>query len=352
MSSRTHFAIAVVTTTAILAVGIALRQRTPATDNTPTAQPPVSVRTAHVRDLTSATFTVTAPGTVASESEAAIVASVTGTITYVGAELSANVTNGQTLFRIDATGPGGNTDLEAARIQVDSAAKAYDDARRADEKTDSLTSKNTRDRARNAKELAELAYQDVLNRRIVTSPIGGTLTAKNVTVGDTVAPGTPLGTVSRGARIVRFYVSDDDRPTLSRGQTVTVQHAAGDTDTLEATITRIASVADPASRRFLIEATGNGMSLASLAPGTIVTVTTTVTRAAENGDLLVPITALSQDASGAAVFTLAGDTVTRRIVTIRTIYGDYARITGPGTADDVVVEGARLLHDGQTVTRR
>lgn len=317
------------------------------TATTPTEKKPVIVQTALASTRQSVALDIATAGTVESESEAKLVAEVSGTVTAAAFDLGKSVWTGQTLVRIYET--GGNTDVQTAALALANAKKQYSYTKRQDSRDENLASENTKDQAKNDRAIAELNYQAAVKKRNVRSPISGTVTAKYVSVGDTVTAGSPLATVSRGAKIIRFYVNESQYSLLSFGQSVSLSTQAID-GVLTAKIARIAPSADPESRRFLVEATGTASDLAKLASGSVVNVTMQATKTSVADNYFVPLAALSLGQNDSAVLLAVNGTVKRQVVTVKNIQGELAEISGIAPSDQVILTNVKRLRDGDAIT--
>lgn len=313
----------------------------------PTEKKPVAVQTALASTRQSVALDIATAGTVESESEAKIVAEVTGTVTTANFELGKNVWTGQTLVRIYET--GGNTDVQTAALMLANAKKEYSYTKRQDDRDENIASEKTKDQAKNDRAIAELNYQAAVNKRNVRSPIGGTVTAKYVSVGDTVTSGSPLATVSRGAKIIRFYVNESQYSLLTVGQSVSLSSQAID-GILTAKIARIAPSAESESRRFLVEATGSVGDLAKLTNGSVVNVTLQATKTAAADSYFVPLTTLSLGQNDSAVLLAVNGKVKRQVVTVKNIQGELAEVSGIATGDQIIMTNVKKLRDGDSIT--
>lgn len=313
----------------------------------PTEKKPVSVQTALASTRQSITLDIATPGTVESESEAKLVAEVSGTVTAAAFDLGKSVWTGQTLVRIYET--GGNIDVQTAALALANAKKQYSYTKRQDDRDENIASENTKDQAKNDRAIAELNYQAAVNKRNVRSPISGTVTAKYVSVGDTVTAGSPLAAVSKGAKVIRFYVNESQYSLLAVGQNVSLSSQAIDGE-LSAKIARIAPSAESESRRFLVEATGTVGDLAKLASGSVVNVTLQATKTSSTNSYFVPLTALSLGQNDSAVLLVSEGKAKRQVVTVKNIQGELAEISGLNPVDQIILTNVKRLRDGDTIT--
>lgn len=361
MKKRFAIIIAIVVLAAIGAAVFATKRSSAPTDSQPIEKAVPQVSAKSVSSLRAVSTDFSAAGTVRSESEAALVAGISGTIVSAPIELGRFVGTGQTLFRIDTPGSsvapeGGSqsSSLQIAELTLKNAEKAFREAKRADDREETTTSETAKDQARNSRDMAAISYQALLDQYVVKSPIAGTVTIKNVSVGDTVSAGDALATVSRGKKIVRFYVNDSEQPLLSVGQPISFSKNASGKDALSGRVVRISPIADAASRRFLVEAESQADGFARFPSGTVVSVFVSVSRRSASDTFFLPLSALSQDQDGSAIFVFDHGQAKRIATDIRDIQGELVELSSAGLADDalVITTDIKRLKDGDTVTIR
>ncbi len=318
---------------------------------------PLAVSASRVSEQHTVAFDFSAAGTVEHESEAHLSASTSGTIVFVGSDLGRMVGVGQTLFRIDAPGSSipsnqgfRSSELESAALSLANAKKSYQLAKHDDDRDETTASEIAKDQARNDRDIAALTYQAILDRHIIKSPIAGSMTERFVAPGDTVSAGTPLGTISRGKKLVRFSVNDTERVLLSLGQALTFSKTFDGKNALSGRIVRISPIADTASRRFLIEAESSEDNFKHIASGSIVTVSVSVSKQAGPGNFFLPLSAVSQDQDGSAVFIYEDGLTRRRTVTLISIDGEIVELSGLDPDTRVITTGVKRLKEGDAVT--
>lgn len=318
---------------------------------------PLKVSVSRVSDQQSITFDFSAAGTVERESEATLSAAIDGTVIFVGSDLGRAVGAGQTLFKLDASGSSiaskkgfQSSDLQSAALTLANAKKDYQLAKYNDDQEETTASENAKDQARNDRDIAALAYQAELDKHIINSPISGSMTARFVSWGDTVSVGTPLATISRGKKIIRFSVNDTERALLSIGQTLSFSKTSDGKNALSGRIVRISPVADTASRRFLIEAESTDKAFDAIASGSIVTVSVSVSKQAVSGNFFLPLSSVSQDQDGTAVFIYQDGQVKRQPVTLVNIDGEIVELSGLDTDALIITTNVKRLKENDAVT--
>ncbi len=358
---KKHFTI-IIALVIIASIGTTLlvlkRSDTPA-DPQPAEKALPVVDIENVSSLRAISSDFSATGTIRNESEAAIVASVSGTIVSAPLELGRFVGTGQTLFRIDTPGSGiapesgfQSSGLQIAELALKNAEKDYQEAKRSDDNEETMASETAKDQARNSRDMAKISYQALLDQYIVKSPITGTIAVKNVSVGDTVSVGDALATVSRGKKIVRFYVNDSEQALLSIGHPISFSKDISGKNALPGKIVRISPIADTDSRRFLIEAESQADEFSRLSSGTVVSIFVFVSRHSASDTFFLPLSALSQDQDGSAIFIFDNGRSKRTPAEIRDIQGEFVELSSAGFADDtfIITTDIKRLKDGDAVT--
>jgi membrane fusion protein, multidrug efflux system len=202
-------------------------------------------------------------GTIAADREAQVRAEVAGQVLQVMGERGQAVRAGQPLARLDDSAI-----LDAslsARSAVASAQAAFETARRNADRVQSLASAGAvaeRDveAARNGVSAAQAQLagaraqqaqaEKVLARTVVRAPISGVISARPVSAGDVVQPGTPLFTViDPGSMRLEGSVPAAQLAALRPGAPVRFTVTGYPGRTFEGTIQRISPAADPATRQ-------------------------------------------------------------------------------------------------------
>lgn len=347
-----------------LAVSLGIIVYLSASDTSSTEDPdgkdaptPLMVSTSRVSEQRSITLDFSAAGTIEYESEADLSAAISGTIVFAGSDLGHAVSIGQPLFKIDAPGSSipsdqgfRSSELESAALSLANAKKSYQLAKHNDDRDRTTASEIAKDQARNNRDIAELAYQAILDQHIVRSPIAGRMTARFVTSGDTVSAGTPLAIVSQGKKLIRFSVNDAEHALLSLGQPLSFSKTSDGKNALPGRIIRISPIADTASRRFLIEAESSDAAFKDIASGSIVTVSISVSKQAGPENFFLPLSAVSQDQDGSAVFAYQDGQARRRSVSLISIDGEIVELSGLDDDVRIIMTGVKRLKDGDSVS--
>jgi membrane fusion protein, multidrug efflux system len=205
-------------------------------------------------------------------------------------------------------------------------------------------------RAKAALNEARLALADTTLR----APFSGVILSRTVEQGAFVTPRTPGFVIADDSRMkIAFGVPDTLLPSLHAGDAATVEVPSLNRS-FAASVSRIASAADPRSRVFEVEVIiPNQEQVLKVGLGATVVLDPS---AAQQKGFRVPLRALvrgAQPNSDVAVYTVEtanGRTVVHaRDLQVLRVVGDDALVLGLKPDQNIVTLGASLLHDGDTV---
>jgi RND family efflux transporter MFP subunit len=268
------------------------------------------------------------------------------------------VTRGQELARLDDVDAALQTELaaaedEAARVdhrralaEVGRSRTLFAEGHIAQAALDRAVSAEAEAAARverAARSLA-LARNGLAYTRLVADA-DGVVTATPGEVGQVVAAGTPVVAVAQGGSVdVVFALPETDRDLLVAGRAQATLW--GDEGKAHPLILRdIAPDVDPVGRTYRVR-----MALEAPDAAFGRTVTVTVTTGAEAPVAAVPLAAVLDDGTGAAVWRVQGDRVERVAVEVVSVTGALARIRGALAEGDVIVSlGAHKVDPGRPV---
>ena len=333
------------------------RSQNTITEVSPPERTPLRVHTERIAERETVHLDFSSAGTIGYESEAVLTAQVAGTIVSAPLEINRRVTPGQLLFKIDETGSAiasqegfQSADIQQAKLRLENAEKDYTEAKHNDDRDDTTASEVAKNQARNNRDIASLTYKALLDKRLVKSPITGILTIKNGNLHDTVTAGTPLAVVSNGRKIIRLYVSDNERPLLTPGQTISFSQDIAGIERLSGTILRVSQSADAATRRFLVEAESSDPRFRDVPAGSIVTIFATLKKTARAGNFFLPLSALLREQNGSALFLYEDGKAKRVPVTLVTIIGETVELSGIADRESLVVmTDVKQIKDGDAL---
>lgn len=208
---------------------------------------------------------------------------------------------------------------------------------------------------------AQARYQNAkaaLADATLTSPIDGVVLAKEVEVGELVAPGTVAFTIADiGSVKVKFGVPDTVLSRIEMGATERITTDAYPGETFEGRVTLISPSADPNSRVFEVHLTIDNAD-GRLKVGSVASLAIAAARdAAQAKEPLVPISAIvrsPRDPAKFAVFVVerrGGKPFAKaRDVEVADYLGRSVPIKqGLTEGEEIVVQGAKLISDGEEV---
>ncbi|MDR3582886.1 MAG: efflux RND transporter periplasmic adaptor subunit [Candidatus Pacebacteria bacterium] len=324
--------------------------------------------------------TLTYPATVASDQEITVTAKAAGNASEVPFSLGDQVSAGSLLARIDDTGNTlgqGYEDFQSSQVQETQFSKEqaaeqlsldkknYKDLKKAyDQEQNNSTlaktvSKAQVDAAQKQIDIDNLklsglrvSLKSTLDDHIITSPIAGFIIGKSVSVGDSVNVGQTLATISQTKNVkLQFFVDPDHLAEFPQGQIVSVVSDGG--QNITASVKNISPVADPATKRFLLEAYPQSQIPVGplLAPGTLATVTLETTRhPSVSGDFLLPLSAITVGQNNSYLFIDSDGKAKKIDAAIVSVEGEAAEIKAdiPSNAK-IILNGSRLVQDGDPV---
>lgn len=325
-------------------------------ENAPATSRAVSVTIETAGSRKQSKETMPFSGTISSEGSAEIVAGSVGTVTVSRPAIGDRVTEGTVLAVIDDRSGSGeeylgfrSQDVREAGLSVDRAKKTYREAKRDDERDETHDSELAKDLARNDLLLAEARLRSMIDSRTVRSPITGIITAKDISVGETVSSGSPLFTIEKSGakRIARFFVDENERKLLRPGMPVRIAEEPGATDSSDGKVLRISSATDTGSRRFPVEAEISDV----FASGTVVSVSVDIIRTAGAGNMFLPLSAIAFGQDGETIFVAENGHAKSVPVSVVRIEGELAEISAPiGDDAEIIIGNAKRVRDGSMIS--
>jgi multidrug efflux pump subunit AcrA (membrane-fusion protein) len=188
------------------------------------------------------------------------------------------------------------------------------------------------------------AAQANLEKTIMRSPISGQVAVLRVSVGEYLAPSTPVARVTGGRGLeISVFVGERDRDRFSVGAPVVIDgYATG-------TVINIAPAIDPLTQKVEVKVATDDARLVngdtvSLKLDTATTTVETMKR------IEVPITAIKFTDTAGSIFVVENDKLVARPVSVGDINGSLVTITeGLDTTTEFVID-VRGKAEGETVT--
>lgn len=304
---------------------------------------PVEIAKAERRSI-AASYMGTAPLEARGESQ--VVAKTSGIALAVLTDVGQQVRAGQVLVRIDRD--RANLQVAQSEAQVRKLEANY---RRATQlATQQMVSANDVDQLRYDLENARAAYRLAkleLSYGAVTAPISGVIAARNIKVGNLVQINTPIFTIVDTSRLeATLNAPEREIEVLKAGQAVQLTVDALPGKTFEGRIDRVSPVVDAGSGTFRVVCAfaGDGM----LQPGMFGRIRINYDQRADA--LAIPRTALLDDGSAPAVYTVRAGKAVRTEVKLGYVDGQWVEVRdGLRAGDAVVVAGKAALREGSAV---
>lgn len=318
------------------------------------ASPARSVRTLPVGTAV-LTEEIRAVGFLAPQDEARLSFKLGGVVESIAVEEGQPIRRGQLLARLRST----EADSAVAQVR-EAAAKAGRDLARGEQLyADGVATRENLDDLKTAANVAAAQLRSAeFNASFtrIVAPSEGVVLQKLAEPDELVAPGQPVLVVggTRQGWVVKVGVADREVVQLQAGLPAKLRIDAFPDRDFVGTIRTVARSADPATSTFQVEVT-LAESLPGFARGMVATVI--LPRRPDDAaiaTLVLPNTALLEAGTDtAAVMVLRGDKVQRRQVRLGRIVDDRVEILdGLQAGEQVVVEGAAFVSDGDRVTTR
>lgn len=284
-------------------------------------------------------------GTVQAKLRSVIEAKVSGKISEMRVVPGQKVKRGESLANVEAQEVQSRLDQAlAVRQQAGGDMKRF--AALLEQK---ILSQSEYDAAQSKFRIAESGVKEaetMLGYTKVTAPFDGTVTRKHADVGDMAAPGKPLLEMEDSTALrLEADVPEAVVGKLALGDKLPVRIAALEAE-LSGVITEISPTANSGSRTFLVKL--DLPATASLRAGQFGRVAMPV---GEAFTLRVPVAAVVQRGQMEIVFVVAGQHAQLRLVKTGKHIGDEVElVSGVNSGEEVVVENATGLQDGQPLT--
>ena len=304
---------------------------------------PVEVAKAARRSI-AASYTGTAP--LEARGEAQVVAKTSGIALRVFVDVGQQVRAGQTLVQLDAaraTLQVAQSDAQVRKLQA-SYARAQQLA------AQKMVSVNDLDqlrydlenvRATNRLARLELSYANVV------APIAGVIAERSIKPGNLVQINTPIMRIVDVSQLeATLNAPEREIETLKAGQGVQLTADALPGKVFEGRIDRVAPVVDAGSGTFRVVCTFDGGGL--LQPGMFGRIRINYDQRANA--LVIPRTALLDDGSAPAVYTVRAGKAARIALKVGYVDGEWVEVReGLREGEPVVIAGKAALREGSVV---
>jgi len=189
----------------------------------------------------------------------------------------------------------------------------------------------------------------------VTAPQSGVADVVNVRVGETFMGSTPQGPqiriVNTGDLKIKANIPENYQNRVAVGSSVEIILPDENNRIVNATVTVVGKIIDPATRTFYIEA--KVPSSSNLKPNQVAKVH--IKDYGNKNAIAVPVNTLQNDEAGKYVMLAVkeGDKLIarKRTITVGELYADKLEVkSGLQAGDQLITEGFQSLYDGQLIT--
>ncbi len=184
---------------------------------------------------------------------------------------------------------------------------------------------------------------------VITSPLTGIVSARNVDAGELVSPGVPAFVVIDTSTLVaETSVSDRMVDRVSKGQKVLVRVGAAGGAAVEGSVDTVGPSVDPRTQGYTVKIVLSSPG-SEIRPGMFASVSLPVEK--REAVLVVPNGAILTESGGDYVYTVSGGMVKKKSVTAGIADDTLTEvISGLAEGDTVITEGQSFLTDGEKVT--
>jgi RND family efflux transporter MFP subunit len=325
---------------------------------------PQSVSVQAASDSKVLTNVVEYPASVVGDQEIKVTAKSAGTVSNIQHNIGDKISAGTLLARVDDTGTlevgdqgFRNLQIQQSQLAVVEAKKAYSIAKDVYDSTkkSDLSTGPQKDAAKGQVAIAKLQYENArlslggsVDNHLIISPIAGSITNRAVTNGDSVNIGQEIATISQSNKVkVQFFVDQKQRDALKNGQEISATDTNG--NSIKLLVKNISIQADPATKRFLIEAYPG--TTGALLSGTVLTVATSAQNIPQKtGNLILPLSAVNVGQNESYIFISQNGVAKKIVVTVANVSGEAAEISTDISPDTlIIIDGSKLVTDGQAI---
>ena len=301
--------------------------------------------------LSNASARLALPGTLLGINEAQIYARVNGYVQKWFKDIGESVKKGDTLAVLDI--PEVNKQVEEATANFQLAKTAYERWKRL--RAEDAVSQQELDEKTALFRQTEAVLKRLRDQQsfgTIVAPFDGTITRRNVNMGDLVNSGnvgTPqsLFTIAHTDTLHVYVYVPQDRASLVRiGDDVEIYLASAPEKAVKGRIARTAGAIDTSSRTMQVDVEVPNTDKALL-PGSYVEVALKI---AQGNNLIIPTNSLIFGSGGPYVARVVDGKVEKRKVTVGIDYGLQVEVKSGVSADDnLIVNPLDSLTDGQSV---
>lgn len=355
MRKKIIFLVIILAVLAFFGVAYRFSQKTPIAVETKPGEPLV-VSVQNLADSHVLLQDLQYPAVTAGDQEITLTARTSGTLISKNFNLGSRVSEGMQLAIIDSIGnfsKFGEKELKDSQIQalelaVTSTEEKYKSAKYTYDHDKTYANKKAKEVAEIDLQTARINLRGALDARFIVSPISGVVTQNFVSEGDSVSAGQVLAKISKtNLTKVQFFVNKEELPAFKIGMNIQINEGSNE---IGGVVSRISPTADPATRRFLIEAKPQGST--PLLIGNVIYVSFQITKSASTaGNILLPLSAITVGQNENFIFIADNNQAKKVNIQIIDVIGEAAEIRAnlPDNSQ-IITEGAKLVQDGDSIT--
>lgn len=362
----------------LLAIGLLIASltgcgtKTTATQNSRGPQA-VPVQTAPVQtgDLNSIN---TLTGTVVTNLQTTIGSKLAGRVLAVNVNMGQDVRTGQVLATLDPADLQRQLSQSQAQLQVDQAQLPSDQATYQQAQSDfqryqtlfnnGATSQADLDQYRLKvttagakvqmdesvinKDQATLSMtQQQIDELTITSPVDGTVSVKNVEVGEQVSTSSNLFTIVQPSSLnVSVNVPEQMIGSITPGTAALITLDGQSSNAIQGKVSHISPAMDSVSRAYPVQIDISQNQI--IKPG--MTVTVQFNGLKSQPGIIIPVQAVVETSQGSEVFTINNDVAQMHLIQLGAVNSDKAVVTsGLNAGENIVIAGQDLISDGSKV---
>ncbi len=284
------------------------------------------------------------------ETQVQVLARTPGQVIRLMVEEGDEVKKKQVLLRLEDAEQ--QSALKRAKTELDQAKRSF--ARQEELLTHGVVSDDAREKAQFDLRRLQIAFDDarrILQYTVVRATVGGTVTLRQVKLGDYVNPNQHLFDITDFKSIVaKVFVPEKELASVKEGQVVRLFSPSNPGESREALVQRVSPVVDP--RSGTAKVTIRIPNTEGLQPGAFVSVE--LVTAAHAHAVLLPRKALVYDDDEAFAFKLIGEDRVARVPVVAKLRGSnfVEASSGFAAGDKVVVAGQVGLRDKAFVSAK
>lgn len=321
-----------------------------------TQKNPITVTLQSVKNSRYFKETINYPAILSSENQVNLIANNSGIISKINFDLGKNVYRNQKLATVDSlgiistTGENGLKDsqIQSLELTVKSAEQGYKLARDNYRKDDTYANKKAKEIAAINLSSAQTNLKGALDGQFIIAPISGTVSQKNVSLGDSVNTGQVIATISQLDKLkIQFFVNKEELSYFKIGDLVNIKE---NETAVQGKISLISPLADESTKRFMIEAIP--VENKKFLIGSVANVEFDINyQPAIEGNLILPLAAITISQNESYIFINKDGKSKKVLATIHRVLGEMAEIKADLDENDlIIVNGNKLLKEGDAIT--